>query len=294
MNEVVYSIKEELAFLRAFVREEYCGDRHCYSEKDVIAAEKRLHYKLPAPIREIYLEMADLLMEMELLRPLELLHWQQDYLAFFDSPEAPISGICRQDTPNALYEWAEDDPENMACDYEEEFEECDQDGDKAGKRSVAIRYAAYWDDINARYLEPPLSIKKRQGKFRYQYALDGYCLFLVLDAIQACATDIFPDEEGRCFWASSDLPEQCEPSVDYYANLRQKIEGEFVPLSAQQALLEAEDAFLAYKHLETNTLLICEMWTGMLVLLSAEESLADWIDALQTKLSLTFRQPFAD
>lgn len=289
MNESMYSIKEELAFLRAFVHEEYCGDRHCYSEKEIRAAEKRLHYKLPAPVRDIYLGMADLLMEMELLRPLELLHWQQDYLAFFDSPEAPISGICRQDTSNALYEWAEDDPENMACDYEEEFEECEQDGDKAGKRSVAIRYAAYWDDINARYLEPPLAIKKRQGQFRYQYALDAYSLFLVLDAIQRCATDIFPDEENRCFWASSYPPERCESIHGYYDDLRQKIEGEFVPLSSHKALIDAEDALLAYKHLDTNALLICEMWSGTVVLLSAEEELTNLAEDMTKRLGLPFR-----
>ena len=87
MSSQMFSIKSELNILRRFVDMEYNGSRRCYSEKDISAAEKRLHYKLPLPIRELYLYMSDLLLDMYYLRPLELLHWQQDYLCLFYSPD---------------------------------------------------------------------------------------------------------------------------------------------------------------------------------------------------------------
>ena len=60
----MYSIEKELKILRQFVKPEHMDTSegwHCYSEDEVSAAEERLHTKLPPPIREIYLYMADLL-----------------------------------------------------------------------------------------------------------------------------------------------------------------------------------------------------------------------------------------
>ena len=93
----MYSIEKELKILRQFVKPEHMDTSegwHCYSEDEVSAAEERLHTKLPPPIREIYLYMADLLIGSNDLRPLELLHWDKDYLAFFENPDADvIAGI---------------------------------------------------------------------------------------------------------------------------------------------------------------------------------------------------------
>ena len=112
MSSQMFSIQSELNILRRFVDMEYNGSRRCYSEKDISAAEKRLHYKLPPPIQELYLGAADILLDMDYLRPLELLHWQQDYLGFFSPPEADLVwGIGREDDPNALYAWEESIPE---------------------------------------------------------------------------------------------------------------------------------------------------------------------------------------
>ena len=124
---------------------------------------KRLHYKLPLPIRELYLGAADILLDMDYLRPLELLHWQQDYLCFFSPPEADfVWGICRKDDPNALYAWEESIPEedeDILCDLDEEFEEYDEENNMKGKKAVARKYSARWDKINSRYTKAPPHLK---------------------------------------------------------------------------------------------------------------------------------------
>ena len=115
----MYSIEKELKILRQFVKLEHMDNAEgwrCYSEDELSAAEKRLHTKLPPPIREIYLYMADLLIGSNDLRPLELLHWDKDYLAFFENPDADvIVGIKRDDPSNDIYEWEETDPKDIAC-----------------------------------------------------------------------------------------------------------------------------------------------------------------------------------
>ena len=156
MSSQMYSIKSELNILRRFVDMEYDGNRRCYSEKDISAAEERLHYKLPLPIRELYLYMSDILLDMYDLRPLELLHWQQDYLCFFDPPEGNAVGICRKDDPNALYTWEEimpDEDQDALCDLNEEFEEYDEENNMKGKNAIARKYSANWDKINLRCTE---------------------------------------------------------------------------------------------------------------------------------------------
>ena len=80
------SIEKELKILRQFIHPKHMDGLKkwkCYSEDEISAAEKRLHGKLPFPIRDIYLHMADLLITSGYLRPLELLHWEGKYLGFF-------------------------------------------------------------------------------------------------------------------------------------------------------------------------------------------------------------------
>ena len=56
-----YSIREELAALNPFVRREQTGAMQPYTMADIEAAEKRLNFQLPAPIRDLYLTMGDYL-----------------------------------------------------------------------------------------------------------------------------------------------------------------------------------------------------------------------------------------
>ena len=77
-----YSIRAELAALNPFVRREQTGAMQPYTMADIEAAEKRLNFQLPAPIRELYLIMGDYLcLQNEFyFRALELLRWDGDYL----------------------------------------------------------------------------------------------------------------------------------------------------------------------------------------------------------------------
>ena len=60
----MYAIEKELKILRQFISPKLMDDLKkwkCYSEEEILAAEKRLHVKLPVPIRDIYRHMAVLL-----------------------------------------------------------------------------------------------------------------------------------------------------------------------------------------------------------------------------------------
>ena len=99
----MYAIEKELKTLRQFISPRHMEGLKkwkCYSENEISAAEKRLHMKLPFPIRDIYRHMADLLITSGYLRPLELLHWEGNYLGFFLAPgEGDVIGIKRAILP---------------------------------------------------------------------------------------------------------------------------------------------------------------------------------------------------
>ena len=136
----MYAIEKELKILRQFISPKYMDGLKkwkCYSEDEILATEKRLHVKLPVPIRDIYRHMADLLVTSGYLRPLELLHCEGNYLGFFLSPgEGDIIGIQKRKTSGDLYTWEENDPKEMAWEYEDELETACEAGDEDGKRKA--------------------------------------------------------------------------------------------------------------------------------------------------------------
>ena len=117
----MYAIEKELKMLRQFISPKHMEGLKkwkCYSENEISAAEKRLHVKLPFPIRDIYRHMADLLVTSGYLRPLELLHWEGKYLGFFLAPgEGDIIGIKKGSSSGDLYAWEENDPKDTAWEY---------------------------------------------------------------------------------------------------------------------------------------------------------------------------------
>lgn len=292
MSGQMYSIKSELNILRRFVDMEYDGSRHCYSEKDISAAEKRLHYKLPLSIRELYLGAADILLDMDYLRPLELLHWQQDYLCFFNPPEADfVWGICRKDDPNALYAWEElipEEAEDTLCDLDEEFEEYDEENNMKGKKAVARKYSACWDKINSRYTEAPPHLKKLEHKFRHNCSLDAYGLFLVIHSLFSYATELYCLKNLNCHLGDLPTPSECEPI--YFEKLRKNIEQEFTPISEHLELIDIFPLPMAYIHKTANALLICDEEAGFLTLLSDKTVSPGFIEKIQNCLALPFRQ----
>ena len=291
MSGQMYSIKSELNILRRFVDMEYDGSRFCYSEKDISAAEKRLHYKLPLPIRELYLYMSDILLDMYDLRPLELLHWQQDYLCFFDPPEGNAVGICRKDDPNALYTWEEMIPdENQSTIYDliEEFEVCDEEGDTEGKNAVALKHSVCWDNINSRYTKAPPHLKKLEYEFRCYCSLDAYGLFLVIHSLLSYAIELHCLKNLNCHLG--DLPVSSKREPDYFEKLRESIEQEFTPVSEHLELIDILPLPMAYVHKTTNALLICDEEADFLTLLSDRTVAPGFIEKIQHCLALSFRQ----
>lgn len=291
MSSQMYSIKSELNILRRFVDMEYDGNRRCYSEKDISAAEERLHYKLPLPIRELYLYMSDILLDMYDLRPLELLHWQQDYLCFFDPPEGNAVGICRKDDPNALYTWEEimpDEDQDALCDLNEEFEEYDEENNMKGKKAIARKYSAYWDKINSRYTKAPPHLKKLEHKFRHNCSLDAHGLFLVIHSLFSYATELYCLKNLNCHLGDLPTPSECEST--YFEKLRKNIEQEFTPISEHLELIDIFPLPMAYVHKTANALLICNEETDFLTLLSDKTVSPDFIEKIQNCLALSLRQ----
>ena len=91
-NREMYSLETELKLLRPFVQKSPTYKRR-YSEEDILAAEQRLNYKLPAPLKFMYLYMSDLLFVGYYLRPLELLHWDHDHLGIFPPQRSGIKSL---------------------------------------------------------------------------------------------------------------------------------------------------------------------------------------------------------
>lgn len=292
MSSQMFSIQSELNILRRFVDMEYNGSRRCYSEKDISAAEKRLHYKLPPPIQELYLGAADILLDMDYLRPLELLHWQQDYLGFFSPPEADLVwGIGREDDPNALYAWEESIPEedeDALCDLDEEFEEYDEENNARGKKAVARKYSACWDKINSRCTKAPPRLKKLEHKSRHNCSLDAYGLFLVIQSLFSYATELYCLKNLNCHLGDLPAPSECEPA--YFEKLRESIEREFTPISEHLELIDIFPLPMAYVHKTAKALLICHEESDFLTLLSDKTAGPDFIENMQNCLALPLRQ----
>lgn len=112
----VYSIRQELEYLRPFVCPRYAENAKTYTEEDVQAAEQRLGYQLPIPVRELYLVMGDILCRQnapslapyieEYFIPLEQLHWDGQYLLLYASTASNVGcGIDRKDPYVDVFQW---------------------------------------------------------------------------------------------------------------------------------------------------------------------------------------------
>lgn len=291
----MYSIKKELAFLRPFIRPDsekkgswsYIGNR-CYTEEEVLQAEKRLGTPLPAPIREVYLQASDLLMRYFYLRPLELLRWDHGYLGFFISPETDtIWGIYKDDDPNALYEWKENDAEDDGYVFEDELENWKKDGDLQELENLLQRHAQYWEKNGGM----PLNIQKLDDAQRWNHCLDAYCLFLVLHTIceraemDALTDDPFP----RTYFSTSEL---------YYTQIppeqKDRICLLFDPLSEYTDLLDFhEEAYggilMAYISKDREKLLIWDGGWEIMALISLSSLSQAELETIHTALGISFR-----
>lgn len=104
----LYSISEELELIREFCWQPKLEAGKIYTEEEINAVEQRLNYKLPQPLRELYLVLGDYACERKdtyFCRPEEL-HWSGGYL-LVEAMERTNRGlgIYRKDPYASVYEW---------------------------------------------------------------------------------------------------------------------------------------------------------------------------------------------
>ena len=294
MGTAVHSIRGELAVVRPFVDRVISGCYSCYSEEDIRNAEKRLGIALPAPVRELYELMADLLIAELSLTPLELLHWEQDFLGFFESPDDSLAlGIRKGDDHNQLYQWELHDPEEESYDYWDEFTELCEEGDRKGRQKLARRCCAYWKGIHRRYPDYMPPAKKLENKAQYNCAVDAYGLFLTLLAANEAYESFQREHFDFSVLLRYDLDYSGEriPGDDgslripeeYFFRLHQRITQEFTPLSSRPQLLALETPGLqmAYRHREQQKLLLMWDWDTALTLLTLDPQTCGLPEILQ-------------
>ncbi len=279
----MYSIEKELQFLRLFVSKEYTEDKKCYSETEIQAVENRLRYKLPAPIRQLYQYMGDILVNSYYVKPLELLHWENNCLGFFISPETDmIIGVCKDENPNFLFEWENGDYKDNACDYLGDIEEAYEEEDFPKIQPAIDAYLAYWDEHRE---SPAFSAKRLNHNLRYVSLLDAYCIFLSAHAICEWA-----EISGRNYFTTSDI---CfEPDrLEQQNALNSKILQSFAPLSTHTELLEKGTPILmAYKHENPNALLVLMEDDIALTLLTTQEPEKSFIANFENQTGLQIIQ----
>lgn len=287
----MYSIENELTILRQFVKPEHMDSSEswrCYSEDELSAAEERLHTKLPLPIRGIYLYMADLLICSNYLRPLELVHWDKDYLAFFENPNADkIVGIKRDDSSGDIYAWEETDPEDTAWEYVDDFITAYGENEAEAQEAMD-KFQEYWEKLNADPKHGPLQIEKLVNEPRYNHTLDGYSLFLAIDALcewEEMASQNCSDEPAYYAYAGF-----TGHTKKYFQDIDCRIRTDFIPLSDYPELLAQEIPMqMAYVHKNPDALLLQADDWGICVLLTKTPIEREFLEKMKEQTGLVFR-----
>ena len=300
MDKECRSIKNELESLRPFVDRAVSSCYPLYSEEEIREAEKRLGIGLPAPVRDLYRQMADLLTEQLLLTPLELLHWEGDFLGFYESPDDGAAlGIRRGEDPNQLYWWELSDPEEESYDYWDEFSDLCEEGDRKGRKKLAKRCRAYWKKINARYPDLPSSpVRKLEYKAQYSCTLDAYGLFLALHALYEACEDFqreHPDEP--LLWSGetdfhSQAAEDNQPRRipdECFHRLHDRITQVFSPLSPRLLALETSGLQMAYLHRDQRALLLAWDEDAFLNLLTLAPPAPGLLEEMEAATGVNFR-----
>ena len=281
------SLEKELKLLRPFVQEQPPSVR-CYSEEEIVAVEQRLNYKLPSPLRFMYLYMADLLFSGHYLRPLELLHWDHDHLGIFPPTEwDKMIGICRNSDSNSLYFWEEEDPEGDSCLLEDEFQECCDRGDECGKQRVVQKYLDYWENIEN---DPSFSQRELSSE-KYDFLLNEYILLLCLHAL-------YEDYEALAQAARrGENPENLDlflgsPCIINFDidDLVINIEKQFRPLTDHTELIMSEvpPLCIGYIHSKEQILLVTLPGNLDITLLTPKKLAPDVLAEIEQSIGLTF------
>lgn len=209
----LYSIREELELIKAFCWQPKLAAGKIYTEEEIDAVEQRLNYKLPQPLRELYLVLGDYACEKKdtyFCRPEEL-HWSGQYL-LVEAMERTNRGvgIYRKDPYASVYEWRRSEV-NI---YGEEQEK--------KPKSEVIRNSA-----------------RNQYFSKACFYWDIFIIHHVLDKVMRDWWELHQSrmtEELSPFYIGCPLPKK----LDELRKVRQRMEEWLVPISSKAELLRVD------------------------------------------------------
>ena len=209
----LYSIREELELIKEFCWQPKLAAGKIYTEEEIDAVEQRLNYKLPQPLRELYLVLGDYACEKKdtyFCRPEEL-HWSGQYL-LVEAMERTNRGvgIYRKDPYASVYEWRRSEV-NI---YGEEQEK--------KPKSEVIRNSA-----------------RNQYFSKACFYWDIFIIHHVLDKVMRDWWELHQSrmtEELSPFYIGCPLPKK----LDELRKVRQRMEEWLVPISSKAELLRVD------------------------------------------------------
>lgn len=209
----LYSIREELELIKEFCWQPKLAAGKIYTEEEIDAVEQRLNYKLPQPLRELYLVLGDYACEKKdtyFCRPEEL-HWSGGYLLVeaMERTDRGV-GIYRKDPYASVYEWRRSEV-NI---YGEEQEK--------KPKSEVIRNSA-----------------RDQYFSKACFYWDIFIIHHVLDKVMRDWWELHQSrmtEELSPFYIGCPLPKK----LDELRKVRQRMEEWLVPISSKAELLRVD------------------------------------------------------
>ena len=260
----LYSIREELELIREFCWQPKLEAGKIYTEEEINAVEQRLNYKLPQPLRELYLVLGDYACEKKdtyFCRPEEL-HWSGGYL-LVEAMERTNRGlgIYRKDPYASVYEWRRSEV-NI---YGEEQEK--------KPKSEVIRNSA-----------------RNQYFSKACFYWDIFIIHHVLNKVMRDWWDLHQTqmtEELSPFYIGCPLPKK----LDELRKVRQRMEEWLVPISSKAELLRVdifgknvgpEDYVVyAYTDSEKNLMVLsfsAQQKYGLITKEPVPYSFAEWVE----------------
>jgi hypothetical protein len=209
----LYSIREELELIKEFCWQPKLAAGKIYTEEEIDTVEQRLNYKLPLPLRELYLVLGDYACEKKdtyFCRPEEL-HWSGGYL-LVEAMERTNRGvgIYRKDPYASVYEWRRSEV-NI---YGEEQEK--------KPKSEVIRNSA-----------------RNQYFSKACFYWDIFIIHHVLDKVMRDWWELHQSrmtEELSPFYIGCPLPKK----LDELRKVRQRMEEWLIPISSKAELLRVD------------------------------------------------------
>lgn len=209
----LYSIREELELIKEFCWQPKLAAGKIYTEEEIDAVEQRLNYKLPQPLRELYLVLGDYACEKKdtyFCRPEEL-HWSGGYL-LVEAMERTNRGvgIYRKDPYASVYSW-ERNGVNIYGEVQDEKPKSEVIR-KSARDQYFSKQCFYWDIVII------------------QHVLDK----VMRDWWELHQTRM--TEELSPFYIGCSLPRK----LDELRKVRQRMEEWLVPISSKAELLRVE------------------------------------------------------